>query len=78
MTRTMVIGLAILTISASGALAAQRTYHRHPMNAYGAMGPAPMGGGAMSNDHVMYLKNLHDSGYNPRGDYDAHGVLKTQ
>jgi hypothetical protein len=34
------------------------------LNAYAA-GP--------SNDHAMYLKNLRDSGYNPKNDFDEFG-----
>jgi hypothetical protein len=68
--------ITILALSTSGALAAQRTHHRHAspallpsdgsraLNAYAA-GP--------SNDHAMYLKNLRDSGYNPKNDFDEFG-----
>lgn len=28
------------------------------------------------NNHDAYMKNLHDSGYNPHSDFDAHGVVK--
>ncbi|CUU19723.1 hypothetical protein CDS [Bradyrhizobium sp.] len=35
-------------------------------------------GGMNANDHAMYLKNLHDSGYNPKNDRDATGNVATQ
>jgi hypothetical protein len=84
----IVVGLAILTLSTSAALAAHRAYHSyyHPMNAYARMGPppgsvgappAPWMGGISSKDHEMYLKNLHDSGYNPKNDY-VNGIMRTQ
>jgi hypothetical protein len=51
---------------------------------YGGAGvgaaPAPVGwtGGVSSSDHTTYMKNLHDAGYNPKNDYGANGILKTQ
>jgi hypothetical protein len=35
-------------------------------------------GGANSGDRTTYMKNLHDSGYDPKNNYDARGILKTQ
>jgi len=45
-----------------------------------AVGAAPVGwsGGVSSSDHATYIKNLHDAGYNPKSDYGANGILKTQ
>ena len=81
MTRNIVVSLAILALSTSAALAAHRTQHHHPMNAYAAAPAAPppaiTTGGANSSDHATYLRNLHDSGYNPKNDY-VNGVIRTQ
>ena len=66
-----------LALSTSGALAAQRTHHRQAspalqregvrgLNAYAA-------GPANSNDSALYIKNLRDSGYNPKNDFDGAG-----
>ena len=83
MTKSILVSLAILTLSTSGALAAQhRTHHRQAMNANAAM-PAPASpvgwmGGVSSGDRTMYMKNLHDSGYDPKNNFDAKGILKTQ
>ena len=78
MTRSIVVGLAILTLSTSAALAVHRTHHHHAMNA-NAAAPAtpapPMMGGVNSNDHATYMKNLHDSGYNPKNDFDGAGNM---
>jgi hypothetical protein len=58
------------------------------------MGPNPYGGplganayapppvaapvGVSPSDREMYLKNLHDSGYNPKDDFTAAGTMKVQ
>ena len=81
-TKTILVGLAVLTLSTSAALAAHRIHHQRAMNAYGAMqAPAPAGpwmGGASSSDHDMYLRNLRDSGYNPKNNFNANGTVATQ
>ena len=41
------------------------------LNAY-AMAPIK------ESDYKLYLKNLHDAGYNPKNNYDANGIVKTQ
>jgi hypothetical protein len=76
MAKSILAIITILALSTSGALAAQRTHHRHAspallpksggLNAY-AVGPGH------SNDHDMYIKNLRDSGYNPKNDFDSSG-----
>jgi hypothetical protein len=35
-------------------------------------------GGVSSSDHATYMRNLHDSGYDPKNNFNANGVLKTQ
>ena len=35
-------------------------------------------GGVSSGDHATYMKNLHDSGYDPKNNFNASGNLKTQ
>jgi hypothetical protein len=48
------------------------------MNA-NAAGPAPVGwSGVSKEDHDRYVKNLHDSGYDPKGNFNANGTIKTQ
>jgi hypothetical protein len=29
-----------------------------------------------SSDHALYIKNLHDSGYNPRNDFNPDGTMR--
>jgi hypothetical protein len=80
MTKSILISLAVLTLSTSAALAAHRTHHRHAMNADPSVAASPMvwTGGVSSSDHATYIQNLHDSGYDPKNNFDAKGVLKTQ
>jgi hypothetical protein len=84
MTRSILISLAVLTLSTSAALAAQRTHHRHAMNAYPSVSASPVvpsvgaspvlwTGGVSSSDHATYVKNLHDSGYNTKNNFNASG-----
>jgi hypothetical protein len=42
MTKSILVSLAILTLSTSAALAAQRTHHRHAMNAIAGVGASPV------------------------------------
>jgi hypothetical protein len=82
MTRKLFVALAILSLSASAASAAH--HHHHVLNAQAGVpdpaSPPPTGwtGGPNSNDHATYLQNLHDSGYNPKNDFDAHGNMANQ
>jgi hypothetical protein len=97
MKKSILVSLAILTLSTSGALAAQRTHHSRAMNpnastaamnpnramnanAFAGTGASPVGwqGGVSSSDRAQYMKNLHDSGYNPKNDFNANGTIKTQ
>jgi hypothetical protein len=81
MTKGLLVSLAILTLSTSAALATHRTHHRHlMMNAAVAMPAPPVGwtGPMSSSDHAMYLQNLHDSGYNPKNDFNAAGTIANQ
>ena len=31
---------------------------------------------AVSSDHALYMKNLNDSGYNPRNDFNPNGTMR--
>ena len=41
-------------------------------------GPSAAWGGVSSSDRAQYMKNLHDSGYNPKDNFNANGIIKTQ
>ncbi|WP_407174507.1 hypothetical protein [Bradyrhizobium sp. STM 3562] len=88
-----VLAITILALSTSAALAAYRTHHHYrpamsyhrAMGAYGAVGAPGMGapppatmGGVSNSDYTMYMRNLHDSGYNPKNNFNDNGTIKTQ
>jgi hypothetical protein len=88
MAKSILAIITILALSTSGALAHKaKTHHRHAMHARAAVvAPPPLGapspvvwtGGVSSSDRTMYLKNLHDSGYNPKNNFNSNGTIKTQ
>lgn len=92
MTKSILVSLAILTLSTSVALAAQRTHHSRAMNpsaSAAAMNPSPFGGvggpspvvwqgGVSSSDRDQYVKNLRDSGYDRKKDFNPNGTVRTQ
>ena len=47
---------------------------------YAGVGASPVvgTGGVSSGDHATYVKNLHDSGYDPKNNFNSNGILKTQ
>lgn len=60
----ILVGLAIVAVSTSAALAAHKTHHTMKPKA-AAAAPAPVmwiGSTPTAADHALYLKNLHDSG----------------
>ena len=92
MKKSILVSLAILAVSTSGALAAHRTHHHHamnpnasaasknpngPMNANAAAPPAVMPG-VTKQDHDMYMKNLHDSGYDTKNNLTPSGTIRQQ
>jgi hypothetical protein len=95
MTKSILVSLAILTLSTSVALAAQRTQSRatkpsapaaamtpnpYAPNAFARMGPSPVvwQGGVSSGDRDMYFRNLRDSGYDKKNDFNPNGIIRTQ
>ena len=48
---------------------------------YYAGGPyygGPAWGAVSSSDRALYIKNLHDAGYDPKSKFNANGTIKTQ
>jgi hypothetical protein len=64
-------GTASFDNARAGARVAGRR-HFHDANASIAGGPAP----AVTPSRRVYIKNLHDSGYSPAGDFNAAGNMK--
>ena len=63
MKKTILVGLAILAVSTSGALAAKHKPKAAAAAAPAAASPSPMlGGNVSAADKAMYKKNQHDSG----------------
>src|SRR5947199_10359147 len=78
-------------IGTAGAVAATSTgtgYHaggpyysgnvRSARAAYYGGYPSAAWGGVSSSDRTQYIKNLHESGYNPKSNFNANGTIKTQ
>ena len=40
--------------------------------------PSAAWGGVSSSDRTQYIKNLQDSGFNPKDNFNANGTIKTQ
>jgi hypothetical protein len=38
--------------------------------------PVVVPGGVSSSDRALYNKNLHDSGYNPKNDFNPNGTIR--
>jgi hypothetical protein len=47
---------------------------------YAGVGAPPVGwtGGVSSGDHATYIRNLHDSGYDTKNNFNANGNVRTQ
>jgi hypothetical protein len=41
-----------------------------------AFAQAPVPGGVSSSDGALHIKNLHDSGYNPKNDFNPNGTIR--
>jgi hypothetical protein len=95
MNKTILVGIAILTLSTSAASAwTHRPHHSRatnpnasaaavnptarPMNANASVGPPPTMPGVSSKDHEARVKNLRDSGYDPKKDFTQSGTMRQQ
>ncbi len=94
MNKTILVGLAILLVSTSAASAWTHQSRAHPnasaaamipnsygrpANAYAAMGAPPAAvPGVSTKDYDMYMKNLRDSGYDPKNDFTKTGTMRQQ
>jgi hypothetical protein len=80
MTKSILVSLAVVTLSSVALAAQHRIHHRNAMNAHAAMSAPPAVGtaGMSSGDHAKYVKNLRDSGYDPKKNFNASGHMATQ
>lgn len=82
MKKIILITIAVASLSttalADQRVAGHRTHHRHVVMGVG-VDPVLLNANASLNangngkDHVMHMRNLHDSGYNPKNDVDSFG-----
>lgn len=86
MKKIILISIAVASLSttalADARVAGHRTHHRHLVMGSGvspvllnANASLNSNGNGNGNDHVMHMRNLHDSGYNPKNDFDASGNM---
>jgi hypothetical protein len=54
------------------ATAATRAFAQAPAGAP----PVVVPGGVSSSDRALYIKNLHNSGYNPENDFNPNGTIR--
>jgi hypothetical protein len=77
MRRLLILTAAATLVIASAATtsASARTRHHHYRDGNASVATDTIPADTLNN-HDAYMKNLHDSGYNPHNDFDAHGVIK--
>ena len=85
-----VVGAGAAAVGTAGAVAATSPnwgwgggpYYGGPVRgaraAYYGGYPSPAWGGVSNSDREMYIKNLHDSGYNVKNNFNASGNVVTQ
>ncbi len=64
-----------MTVTAAvvlSALAAMPAFAQAPVG----VPPLVVPGGVSSSDHALYIKNLRDSGYNPKNDFNPNGTIR--
>jgi len=75
MKKIILISIAVASLSTT-ALAGHRTHHRHLVMSVG-VSPVLLNANASLNgngsDYAMHIRNLHDSGYSPKDDFDCFG-----
>ncbi|WP_316179502.1 hypothetical protein [Bradyrhizobium sp. SZCCHNRI1009] len=89
MARSIAVGLVILAISTSAALAGHRTHHHARAAAvpqvgssdsdrdeYGNMRVNPGTPGVSGSNAALHAKTHRDSRYNPKSDYNANGTMR--
>jgi hypothetical protein len=77
-TKSILVGLAVLTLSAPAAFAAHHHHHRHHQATTVGQGAGPVAppAGAMSSGQSQYMKSLQESGYDPKNDYTSGGTMR--
>ena len=81
MRRIIILAAAATLVVGGTAMARETVYHHHHVthhHYHSVSAPAAEGSNPADNlsAHDQYMKNLHDSGYNPHGDLDAYGNIR--
>ena len=79
MSKNILVGLSLALLSTSAGLAAHRHHHHRILNPRGMSAAAPMvpaGPMAANGDYDKFVKNLHDSGYDKKKDYNPDGTMR--
>ena len=84
MKKVILIAIAVVSLPtitlADTRVAKHRTIHRHVVMGAG-INPvllnanASLNGVGIGSDRAMHIRNLHDSGYNPKSDFNSFGVM---
>lgn len=77
MKKLILITIAIASLSTT-ALAGHRTHVHHVVMGTGVNpvllnANASLNGNGSGSDHAMHIRNIHDSGYNPKNDINSLG-----
>jgi TPP-dependent pyruvate/acetoin dehydrogenase alpha subunit len=84
MKKVILITIAVASLSttalADARVAGHRTLHRHVVMGVGVSpallnANASLNGNGVGTDHTMHMRNLQDSGYNPKKDFDSYGSV---
>lgn len=75
-----ILVITILALSTSAALAGHGPQHRRAMGAYARVGAPPVvwPGGVSSSDHALHIRNLRDSGYDPKKNFNRYGNVASE
>jgi hypothetical protein len=79
--RILILAAAATLVLTGAAMARESVHHHHHVTHHHSHNAsAPIAEGSAPADtlsaHDTYMKNLHDSGYNARGDLDANGNMR--
>ena len=78
--RILILAAAATLVVTGAAMARESVHHHHVTHHHSHDASAPNAEASAPADtlsaHDTYMKNLHDSGYNARGDLDANGNMR--
>ena len=84
MKKIILVAIAVASLPtitlADTRVAKQRTVHRQVVMGTGVSpvllnANASLNGNGIGADRAMHIRNLHDSGYNPKKDRDSFGIM---